>query len=436
MQIILKNEALRRALMLLEAIVFLVLTIWISKAYLADLVGRKLERRNLELAAKLEPGNSDYQLQLGRLFEYNVPDIDPNRALEHLSRATRLNPRNAQTWLDLGAALEFQGRTGEAEACLGRVDFLAPNIPAYQWAIGNFLLLHGNVAEAFRHFKVVLAGTSQYNQALFNTAWKASGDANQILEQLIPQDVSTEFVYLYYLLNEKRYPEAASVWKRIAASSQPFPPAQAARYIDALIGARQPEQAYQVWSELRNKGLIRATYQETDQNLIINGNFEEEVMNMGFDWRIGIGGLEGVYVGLDQTNFHSPSHALFIQFGGKQNVYFNRVMQYVRVKPRHAYRLRGFVKTERITTDSGPRLQVWDAYDQSLLNQPSESLVGSTSGWQTVTLDFTTAAKTELIAVGVLRLPSRKFDNLIAGKVWVDDLTLSEPPAKTAQTRK
>jgi hypothetical protein len=40
-------------------------------------------------------------------------------------------------------------------------------------------------------------------------------------------------------------------------------------------------------------------------------------------------------------------------------------------------------------------------------------------------LDFTAGPKTELIVVRLTRLPSKKFDNLISGKVWLDDVQLT-----------
>ncbi len=434
MQLILRNNGVKRTLMLLEATGFIALVIWISKAYLADVVARKASVKDLELAVRLDPGNSDYYLQLGRLFQHSLADIDPEKALRDLRRAAELNPRDPRPWLDLGVALEFQGRIPEAETCLRRADFLAPNIPSIQWSIGNFFLLYGNIDEAFRHFKVVLAGTSEYNRVLFDTAWKSTGDPSRILAQLIPSHVPTEFDYLYYLLAQKRYPEAQNVWKRIVKSSETFSPGQAAGYIDNLIGARQPDEASRVWNDLLKKGLIKPTYAASDRNLLVNGDFEEDNLNMGFDWRILP--LEVVYTGLDQTTFHSPSHSLLIQFSGKQNIYYQHVYQYIRVAPGSSYRLQGFMRTEGITTDSGPRLEVRDAYDYNALDKFSEGLPGSTGGWTPLILDFTTGQKTELILVSVARLPSHKLDNLIAGKVWLDDLSLNPLAGQAERSQK
>jgi tetratricopeptide (TPR) repeat protein len=422
MQIALRSKLAKSLAIFLQVTVVLGLIVLVSKTYIAYVVGRRATVRNLRLAVKLDPGNPDYHLKLGRLYQYSLTEISPDLAMYNLKRATELNPYDPRAWLDLGAALEFQGRTTEAEACLRRADFLAPNLSTFQWDIGNFFLLHGNVEEAFHHFRVVLAGSSKYNQIIFNIAWKAAGDANEILTKLIPNHIPAEFDYLYYLLPQKRYLEAQNVWKRIASNPDIFPLSQVAPYIDDLIRAHRPQEAYQVWTDLRNKGLIKPTYQGTSRNLIVNGDFEEEPLNMGFDWRIG--GVEGVYAGLDESQYHSAGHALLIEFPGHENLDYHHVFQYVGVTPGHSYRLRGFMKTEGITTDRGPRLEVRDAYDPNYLDKFSEPLTGTTGGWTELALDFSTGPKTELIVVGIARLPSRKFDNKIAGRVWVDDLRL------------
>jgi hypothetical protein len=43
-------------------------------------------------------------------------------------------------------------------------------LPIYQWTIGNYFLLHGNVQEAFRYLRVLLAGSRKYNRTGFG--WK------------------------------------------------------------------------------------------------------------------------------------------------------------------------------------------------------------------------------------------------------------------------
>jgi Tetratricopeptide repeat len=405
---------------------FALLTVWIAKAYVASVLARNLTVHDLSLATELDPGNATYHIRLGRLYQYSVTDAKPAEALAQFRRAAALDPADPDAWLNLAAALEFQGDTTDAEKNLRRADALAPNLPYYQWTIGNYFLLHGNTQEAFRHFRVVLAGTRQYDATVFSTAWKASGNAAEILQQLIPDGLPAEFSYLDYLVSTARFAEAQPVWERIRNNPERFDPHQAAGYIDTLLNAHQPGQAYQVWSDMQAKGLISAQSDSDDKDLIHNGDFEDDMLHMGFGWRII--SVPNVYVGLDTSIFHSPGHSLLVQFTGTQNLDYHGVIQLVKVSPGTSYTLQAVMKTQGITTDSGPRLEVRDAYDPTAMDKLSDELTGTTGGWTPMRLSFKTGPKTELVAVGLARIPSQKFDNQIAGKVWVDDVQLTASP--------
>jgi tetratricopeptide (TPR) repeat protein len=423
MQIAIKTKPARLLLVGVEAAIVLVLIGWVGKGYVANALASRPTVGNLERAIKLDPSNADYHMRLAGLYEYSPVDFQLEKAEEHFRRATSLNPFDPETWLELAAAMEFQGRLGEAGACLRRVDLLAPNLPGYQWPVANFYLLQGDTDEAFRHFRVVLAGTAQYNRNVFASAWKVTDDAGKILKELIPEQLTSEFSYLNFLISQQRLDQAQAVWKRIVAGREDFPPDHSSPYIDSLIGARRPQEAYQVWTDLQKKGLIRYSSMPSEKNLISNGDFEDELLNFGFAWRIAP--LEGVYAGLDTSTYHSPGHSFLIQFPGKQNLMYQNVYQYVRVSPGQSYRLRAFMKTEGITTDSGPRMEVYDAYNAAALDKLSDDFTGSTDGWAPLLLDFAAGPKTELIVVRLTRLPSKKFDNLISGKVWLDDIQLT-----------
>jgi tetratricopeptide (TPR) repeat protein len=425
MEIVLRSKPVRWASILIAIALTLLAVGWIAKTYVASIYASRLTVKDLQLAIELDPGNAKYHLELGRLYEYLPTSTQPEKAMEEFRRAAELDPYDPEVWINLGGATEFQGNVSEAEKYLRLADYFSPRIPIYQWPIGNFFLLHGNNREAFSHFKMVLLGTREYDQVIFRTAWKASGDADKILEQLIPQDLPAELSYLYFLVGNKRFPETLAVWKRILATPGKFQPEQATGYIDSLIGNHLPADAFDVWKDLQKKGLIRYSAASVEQDLITNGDFEDEMLNMGFGWRISP--LEGVYAGLDTSTFHSPGHSLLVQFPGKQNLDYRQVYQFVKVEPGRSYRLQAFMKTDGITTDSGPRLEVKDAYDPSALDKFTDDLTGSTEGWTPVHLDFSTGQKTELLVISLVRLPSQKLDNLISGKVWLDDVQLTAP---------
>lgn len=423
MVITLRSKLARWLSVLVGAALFLVATAWIARAYLAGHYASKPTIQDLQLAIKLDPRDADYHLQLGRLYEYLPSGTEPQKAMEEFHRAAALAPYDPEVWINLGGAAEFAGNVSEAEKYLRMADSLAPRVPVYQWPIGNFFLLHGNTQEAFSHFRMVLLGTHEYDQIIFSTAWKASGDAEQILQQLIPRDLSAEFRYLDFLIGSKRLPESLAVWNRIVNTPGTIETNQANRYLDSLLINHMPDEAFRVWKDLLKRGVVRYSAPSTPGDLITNGSLEDDIRNVGFGWRIAP--VKDIYAGLDTSTFHSPGHSLVVQFSGEQNLYYRNVLQYVKVEPGSSYRLQAFMKTEGITTDSGPRLEVRDPYDPGALDKLTDNLTGTTEGWTPLLLDFKTGPKTELIVVSITRLPSQKLDNLIAGKVWLDDVRLT-----------
>lgn len=415
-----KSLPVKLVLIAIESAAFALLTLWIGRAYFADVVSRRLDVEDLGLAARLDPGESDYHLKLGRLYQYSLSDIDPGKAIAQLTRAAQLDPMDPQAWLDLGAAQVVAGQIDQAAISLRQADYLAPNLPGFQWAIANFFLLHGNVGEAMRHFKVVLAGTQRYDGVIFNTAWKAVGDGDQILATLIPDRPVTEFAYLYFLVGQGKAAEAKKVWDRIAASPAPFGALAAAHYLDWLMAAHLPDEAYGVWTDLRKRKLV--TESAAPGNLVMNGDFEQGIENFGFGWRID--NYPGVYLTQDSTIFHSSGHSVLIAFTGKGNLTYQGFHQWVKVTTGVAYQARVYMKTDGITTDSGPRLQVFDTVNPAALNVVSDQLTGTNAGWTLLTVDFK-PKETRYVTVCITRLPSAKLDNNIAGKVWVDDVSVA-----------
>ena len=426
MQIAIRPKAVKWLLIGAEIAILVGLVAWVGKACVAYMLANKPTTGNLERAVRLDPSNADLHMRLGSLYEYSPVDMQLGKAEENFRRATHLDSYDPQAWLDLAAALQFQGRVDEAEACRRRVDLLAPRLPAYQWPLANFYLLQGNTDEALRHFKLVLAGTSQYDANVFRLAWKATDDAGKILQELIPERVETEFSYLNFLLSQHHLDAAQPVWKRILDGSEQFSPKDASPYIDTLIAEHKPADAYRVWTDLQKKGLIRSASAPSGTNLIFNGDFEDEFLNFGFAWRITP--VEGVYAGVDSSTYHSPSHALMVQFPGKDNLDYAHVYQYVKVSPGQSYHLQALMRTEEITTDSGPRLEVYDAYHSPVLDKLTDDLTSTSDAWTTLLLDFVTGPKTEMLVVRLRRLPSKKIDNLIAGRVWLDDVRLTPAP--------
>jgi hypothetical protein len=97
----------------------------------------------------------------------------------------------------------------------------------------------------------------------------------------------------------------------------------------------------------------------------------------------------------------------------------------VPVEPNRRYRFEAFLKTDSITTDNGLFFNV------ATIGAPREEAFSiatgnrvETIGWVQEQLDFQTGPSTGVVVLQLRRSPSPKLNNLIQGKVWIDNLSL------------
>lgn len=372
-------------------------------------------------AIQWDPRNPDYYASLARLVQLGLADGDVGVALHLYEKATQLSPHNADYWAELGAAYEWAGRLDDAQRALERAKLLFPNSPDINWRLGNFYLRTGKTEQAFQNFQKAMLGDPNMRRGAFDLAWHATDDGKLILAAMIPPRQDILFQYLDYLAETRRMEEANQVWERLLGLGARFEPKEAFPYLDALIARRQIDQLMAVWEKVLEKSAGEFRSRAADHNLITNGDFRSELLNGGLDWRVIP--TEGVVVSVDGSGSRDGSHSLRIQFDGKNNIDYSHIFQYVPVKPNAKYRFSGYMRAQAITTDSGPRVQLVDAYDPGKMSLETDNLVSSVD-WASQQLQFRTGPETRLLVLRVARPPSRKFDNQIAGTVWVGHLTL------------
>jgi hypothetical protein len=120
---------------------------------------------------------------------------------------------------------------------------------------------------------------------------------------------------------------------------------------------------------------------------------------------------------------------LRIIFDGSSNLDFGHVFQYVPVQPSTRYRFSASMRVQGITSDSGPRFQVCDAYNIADLFLSTENFTG-TSTWSQQNAVFMTKPDTNLLLIRVARLMSSRFDNKSSGTVWIADVSLYIEPKR------
>jgi hypothetical protein len=147
--------------------------------------------------------------------------------------------------------------------------------------------------------------------------------------------------------------------------------------------------------------------------IVFNPSFETEPMNGGFDWHFG--STDHAEARRDTFNAQEGFASWLVAFDGKENVDYSALAHWIPVVKGHQYRLSFWMKTEAITTNEGMFVEVD--------GQASEKQIGTTK-WTQFTIPFT--ANSDLVTIRLRRVPSKKFDNMLKGKVWLDSFGLAE----------
>jgi hypothetical protein len=374
---------------------------------------------SIETAIKWDSDNPQYYDALGTLTHFYGSTGKLDESVQLYGSATRLSPYDAHFWSDLGAAYDWAGRTDEALRAFRRAVQLFPNSPEINWRFANFAVRAHKLPEALSPLKIVLAGNSLAHRDVFRLAARAAPDDRAILGILPPQ-ASVFFDFLSFETDAGNLIAAEQAWLRLFEQKLPFDVREAFPFLDALIKHREPDRLVAAWARLAER--FPAQIGVASSNLVTNGSFERDILNGGLDWRVVP--VEDVVVSLDSEDAFEGSRALRIEFHGKSNLDYGHVFQYVAVQSNTRYRFSAAMRTKGITTDSGPRFQVFDAFNLGKLFESTVNIVG-TSGWSSLILDFKTSSDTRLLIIRVARPPSAKLDNQIGGSVSIDRVSLT-----------
>ena len=354
--------------------------------------------------------------QLGQVFK----DTDRGEGLRHLERATQLSPASRLYWSDLELACETAGDAQCTDQARERLLQLCPMAPGYYWLEADSCLRTNRLELAFAQYRRLLELDPSYAASV----WSNLQDLHQperVYERVLADNPRAELKvgYVDFLSDQGDNETAFRIWRRLAAGSISFPYSSAAPYLDRLIALGRINEAVNVWQDLERLGIVAPG--SGKGNLMFNGEFERPPLNSGFDWRTG----NTTYLAVD---FSAPlayhgKHSLRIDFTVSRNDQYEPVYQIVPVLPRQTYRLEAYVRTQEITSDTGPCLRVRDLTPGGFPDAVSETAVGTTP-WHLVRVSFTTGPHTQAVQVSFLRPRSRVFPTEIVGTAWLDTVSL------------
>jgi len=395
---------------------------------------RKSTPQAIQTAIKWDPGNPQYYDGLAILTHLYATGGDSAEVVRLCEKATELSPHDAFYWADLGAAYEWDGRKDDALRAFTRAHTLFSNSPEINWKLANFYIRTGKVSDALQTLKEVLLEDPSKERQVFILAANATGDNQKILQEMLPRSAPIFMAYLDFQVENNRMEPAAQTWAAMLNLKSPFDPARAFPYLDALIQHKDVDHLTEAWAALCARFPQEIGARETKPNLVTNGDFAFAPLNSGFDWRVIP--VQGASVAVDASLGVQASKSLRIDFDSSKNLEYAHVLQYVPVMPNTSYQFSAYMRAQGITTDSGPRFVLQDAYDPAELIDETGKVAGPTrlllstenvtgnSDWSLHQLEFKTGGNTRLLIVRLTRPASHKFDNKLSGTVWIAHVSL------------
>jgi tetratricopeptide (TPR) repeat protein len=385
----------------------------VARDFLAAHAAARGGQADLARAVQLEPSNSEYHHRLGTLLAASGDFSAAQRQYEH---AASLNPHAAQYWLDQANIFERNGDSRSQQHAIEKAIQADPRTPEVAWQAANLYLVQGQTGKALQQFRLVLEGSPDMAPSVLDLAWRATHDADRLLAHTLPPDPAVYFAFIDVLDGYHELAGAEKVWGGLMQLRQPVDVAHGLAYVNYLIEQKQIPQAVEAWQQLASVNHMGSYL--PSENLIVNGGFDADILNGGFDWQYSR--QADVELSLDDATFHGGHRSLQVAFRGP-GVDEVKMSHLVPLAPNSAYDFSAYFKTLQVEGAGGPRLAIVDAFT----GQPyftSDDLKNA-EVWRQLGGSFTTGPAAQLATVKILRVPEGRP---IRGTLWLDDLELKK----------
>jgi len=337
--------------------------------------------------------------------------VPPDPVMEYLRR----DPAGSYNWCDLGDSFENAGRISDARYCFARAVSLAPRIPYMLFRAAGFQFDLGDWQSAIELLARAAEADPSYVEIAFVECDKRGVATDAMLRYGLPPGPAAARSYLAHLMDRGRQADAAATFEWMVSHAY-ADDAVANQYVEFLIKQKQPEAAARAWA--LSAGARSPGY--PDANRIYNGDFERDPSGSRFDW--GIEPPKGAKADFDGDTKYSGARSLRIAFDGAQNLADLGIWQSVFLQPGR-YRFRAHLRTQDISTDEGVSFLVAAEDSPNRLSFTTEPMRAS-HDWTLVEHSFDVPSGTGLVRVGLIRKPSLRFDSLIRGTMWADDVAI------------
>jgi tetratricopeptide (TPR) repeat protein len=418
-----RNAVSRKAVLLVSCLTAAILTYHAIRTWMADYRVHSNQIDQIKRGATLEPENAAAWDRLGRARETNLANLDPAGAVADFQQAVARVPLSATYWMDLANGYEAIGNIRLAREAFARARAAYPASALVSWSYGNFLLRQGDYDAGFAQIKHALQADPKLADPKLvplavSRVWHLSQDANVLLNQVLPANEDAYFQAIDFMQANRQPAAALLIWQRLLSLGKPIELRRSFPLIWLLIQSDLGEDASRVWQEaLAAAGLPHN--QPANQSLIWNGDFAQDLLNGGLDWRWGF--PFGASISFDAPPPSSGGRSLRLDFSGGGNLDLMEPQQFVPVEPHQKYHFHAELKTEGVTTENGISFLISDPNHGAAMVS-TENFTG-TRDWTPVDVDYTTTPTTHFMSIQLRRSPSRLFENKLSGTAWIGDVS-------------
>jgi len=371
----------------------------------------------LQSALRCVPQEAEVHEELGTIYLLDPEAFDPERALEHFTRAVQASPFDSRLWIGLGRAYEQCGKDPQAARSYLRAIELAPQHFRPRWIYANFLLRSGQREKALVELSALAQAAQDALENISNLIWQATGeDAQALVTVAATLQPQARVTISNFLLSHKRYQEGLEIWRSLPWGETKIESAR--RIISSFLRAREWLMAYALWREI-----TKAIHPEAEERELLfwNARFNYPVTNVGYDWYVK--SSDQVSASIDETTGLDDSRSLMLEFRKHEEVNYSGTYHYLLVEPSTAYVLRFFYKTQDMLPKNGIFVEVADAESKQRLRAQTAPLEDA-SDWTERTVSFSTPPETKAVVVTISRQPVSRLYDYVAGKIWFDSFAL------------
>lgn len=365
-----------------------------------------------DFALTLAPGDPE----VNGLAASTRADAETTAAI--YERTVRLAPRDQRWRVALGRAYEQAGKIDAAEAEFKEAVSLAPNYGFPRWHLGNFYLRQDREAEAFAELKRASEDHHSFRDQVFSLAWDYFGrDAAQVERNSAENPETWAFLARFFAARGAGE-NAVSVWNRLSEADKEKYRDIGKWTVRDLMARNSFAEALEISRQL---GETKAS-----PGAVTNPSFESPIDVSGdlpsFGWELKPGEPR-VEAAVDSRVKRTGDRSFRIAFKGYSKPSFADLFQMVVVEPNRDYVLRFHVRTEGLSGEGGPLMQVANVIDNATL-AASDAYLPDRGEWTEVAVRFSTPANCRAISIRTVRGFCGE-SCMLTGSLWYDDFALT-----------